>query len=67
MDRNFDGAYFRIKRNDKYENVCFSDMTRGERKKVMENRSVEWLQGMCEILADALKEVGDEFDIVRDW
>ena len=67
MDRNLDGAYFRIKRNDKCENVCFSDMTRDERKKVMENRSVGWLQGMCEILADALKEIGDEFDIVRDW
>ena len=33
----------------------------------MENRSIEWLQGMCEVLADALKEIGDEFDIVRDW
>ena len=32
MDRNLDGTYFRIKRNDKCENVCFSDMTRDERK-----------------------------------
>lgn len=27
MDRKLDGVYFRIKRNDKWENVCFSDLT----------------------------------------
>ena len=32
MNRNLDGCYFRIERNGKYENVCFSDLTEEEQE-----------------------------------
>ena len=64
MDRNLDGVYFRIKRDDKWQNICFSDLTEKERNEMMKNRSVEWLQSLCNILANKIKEIGDEFDIV---
>lgn len=67
ITRNLDGCYFRISRNGEYVNVCFSDMTREERKIVMLNRSTDWLKSLCNHLGDCLHNVGDEFDIVGDW
>lgn len=36
MNRNLDGIYFRVKREENYENVCFSDLSIEERDKVCE-------------------------------
>ena len=41
MNRNLDGVYFRIKRDDKWQNICFSDLTEDERQEMMKNRSIE--------------------------
>lgn len=64
MDRNLDGCYFRVQRDGKWQNVCFSDLTEEEREKVCEGRSAEWLKSLCYHLADRLKIVGDFCDIV---
>lgn len=63
MDRELDGVYFRVKRNDKYDNVCFSDMTEEEMKDVLQGRDTEWLKSLCIILGKKIKEIGDYFDI----
>ena len=63
MDRNLDGVYFRMKRNGKFDNVCFSDLTDDEKQKVMKNRDVEWLKSLCVILANTIKDIGDQLDI----
>lgn len=66
MKRNLDGVYFRVKRNGKYENVCFSDMTPQERDGVIGDRPAEWWKSMACIMADCLKKVGDQFDIYSE-
>ena len=63
MNRNLDGAYFRIKRNGKFENICFSDLTDGEMDEILEARDVVWCRSLCKLLAHTLKDIGDEFDI----
>lgn len=64
IKRNLDGVYFRVERDGKWESICFSDLTKDEREKVMENRSEEWLKNMCQIMSESLRKVGDELDIV---
>lgn len=64
MNRHLDGVYFRVVRAGKWRNVCFSDLTEGERTKVLEGRSEEWLKSLCCHLADSLKDIGEEFDII---
>ena len=65
MKRNLDGVYFRIKNEDnKWDNICFSDLTEEQQDEVMKDRGEEWLKSMCKILANALKTIGNEFDIV---
>lgn len=66
MNRNLDGVYFRIKRDGEWQNICFSDLTEDEREDVGQGRSVEWWKSLAYRMADALKEIGDQFDIMGE-
>lgn len=65
VKRNLDNVYFRVKRDNRWENICFSDMTEAERDSVMLGESEAWLREMCNIMANTLREVGDKLNIVR--
>lgn len=62
MNRNLDGVYFRIGK----ENICFSDLTDEQKTNVMKNKDTEWLKSLCIILGNTIKEIGDQFDIVKE-
>lgn len=64
MNRNIDGIFFRVNRDGKWNNVCFSDMTTDERSVVMNDRDTVWLKSLCSKLADIVHDIGDQFDIV---
>lgn len=62
MNRNLDGVYFRIGK----ENICFSDLTDEQKTNVMKGKDVEWLKSLCIILGNTIKEIGDQFDIIKE-
>ena len=66
MNRNLDGCYFRVKRDEKWQSVCFSDLTDIERDELFDGKDKppEWWQSLAYHLGDCLKRVGDQFDIV---
>lgn len=66
VKRNLDGVYFRVKRDDKWENVCFSDLTHEERDQVTNGREIEWMKQLAYIMANSLREIGEYFDIFND-
>lgn len=66
MNRNLDGLYFRIERDGKWQDICFTDLTWQERDKVMANCSKEWLVSVVNYLADCIQGIGEEFDLVRE-
>ena len=66
MNRNLDGVYFRIKRDNEWQNVCFSDLTEEEMDSVMKDRPEEWLRNMCKILGKTIKNIGEQLDIVME-
>ena len=39
INRNLDGVYFRIQRNGKWQNICFSDLTEEEMDSVVDNKN----------------------------
>lgn len=63
MNRDLDGIYFRVKRDGKWQNICFSDLTDEEMDIVLEGRDTEWLKSVCKILGRTIKHIGDKFDI----
>lgn len=66
MNRNLDGVYFRINRDNKWQNICFSDLTEEEMDSVMAGRPEEWLHSMCKILGKTIRDIGDQLDIVME-
>lgn len=68
MNRHLDGVYFRINRNGKWRNICFSDLTTEEREQIAtvqgKERPASWWQSLAYHLADTLKVIGDTFEIV---
>lgn len=64
--RDLDGAYFRVKRNGKWQNISFSDLTESEMYEVIDGKGMMWLRNMCVFLGQTIRKIGDEFDLVRE-
>ena len=66
------GVYFRVQRNGEWQNICWTDMLPEEREEIAERRAehttieeqLAWWRNMVGTLTDALREVGDELDLV---
>ena len=67
MRRDLDGVYFRVKRDGKWGNACFSDMTPEEIEELLVGRTAEWWKSLACHLGERLREVGDTFDIVNRY
>lgn len=61
--RNLDGCYFRVERDGKWQNICFSDLTETERGKILADKGVPWLISLVEHLAHSIRGMGDTLDI----
>ena len=66
MNRNLDGIYYRVKRGEKWENVCLSDLTDEERRPFLEKLNKEGLISCVDHLCDCLKEVSEYCDVVKE-
>lgn len=64
--RDLDGSYFRVKRNGKWQNISFSDLTESEMYEVIDSKGMMWLKNMCVFLGQTIRKIGDEFDLVRE-
>ena len=65
MNRDLDGYYFRVKTDNGFEDICFSDLTTEQMDEVLEDKDPLWLRQLCKGLAETIKEIGDTFDIER--
>ena len=66
MNRNLDGVYFRVNRDGKWCNICFSDLDDIEKIEVMQNKDETWLKSLCIALGNSIKRIGDELDLVAE-
>lgn len=70
--RNLDGVYFRVQRDGKWLNICYSDMTEDERNTVIYDRmsdkpmdeQVGYYKRLAEIVADALYDMGEQLGVM---
>lgn len=69
--RNLDGVYFRVQRDGKWLNVCYSDMTPDERKATiyerMDDKPLEeqasYYKHLAEIMAYSLYDMGEQLGV----
>ena len=62
MNRELDGCYFRIVRDGIGQSVCFTDLTKEEREKLLEDKDTQFLKNLCCYLAERILELGDIID-----
>ena len=63
-ERGLDGVFIRAERDGKWCNRCFTDLTTDEQQRFLDSLDTKGLQRMCLIMAETLRKVGDQFDIV---
>lgn len=66
INRNLDGAYFRVERDGKWQSICFSDLTENEMKIVMKDKDIDWLQSLAIHLGNTIKTIGNQFDLIGE-
>lgn len=64
IERELDGIYYRIERDDKWYNLCFTDLTTAEQEEMIQKYDVEGLKRMVMLLAKILRDIGDSFNII---
>ena len=72
IQRNLDGIYFRVQRDGKWTNVCYSDMTADERDEVPRKRAetstpeeqAAWWRSIADLLADQLYDMGEQLGVM---
>lgn len=72
IQRNLDGVYFRVQRDGKVLNICYSDMTEDERKRIIYNRmddkpleeQASYYKRLAEIMADSLYDMGEQLGVM---
>jgi len=52
---NSDSMYFRVKRGDKYCNICFTDLTEEEQRSVLANYDRDSLLRLLQILTRTIR------------
>lgn len=72
IQRNLDGIYFRVQRDGRWQNVCYSDMEQTERDEMARRRAKQgtfkeqaaWWRSMADLLADQLYDMGEQLGVV---
>lgn len=64
IERELDGIYYRVERDGKWYNLCFTDLTTAEQKEMIQKYDAEGLKRMVMLLAKILRDIGDTFNIV---
>ena len=68
MERELTGIYFRVKRDDKYENIDFTDLTFEEQNDILndENKDMGFYNRMFNLLQEELGNLIDTLDLLED-
>ena len=64
-ERNLDGVYYRVKRDGKWCNRCYTDLTDDEQNEFMSRLDEEGLKRLCSFLANTLRNMADQMNIIR--
>lgn len=61
--RELDGIYFRVERDGKWENICWTDLTWEERYDVSKDRPISWWRELALEMTRLLRNIGDIYDM----
>ena len=63
--RNLSGIYFRAKIDDKWENVCFEELSEEQQDEIIKTKSPEFVVNLAKALARTVIDIGNELNLTR--
>ena len=60
---NLSGIYFREKVGDKFENICFEELSEGKQNEILNTKDVEFIKNLSKELSKTIVMLGDRFGI----
>lgn len=61
--RNLDSNYFRIKNNNKWESICFSDLNEEDMTELLRDKDAVFVKRLCVDLGKTIRKIGDIYNI----
>ena len=65
--RNLDGVYFRVKTDDGYKSICWSDLTEEEMRKVLKDKKKDYITELAILIGRTLRVMGDKIGIEAQY
>ena len=65
--RNLDGVYFRVKTQNGYENICWSDLTEEQMREILNTKDRDYIVELAITIGLSLRAMGDQMDIVAQY
>jgi hypothetical protein len=63
VKRDLDGCFFRVRREGKWYNLCWTDLTEVERTELVKEADKYWLRRMLEYITQLYRHAGDQLDL----
>ena len=63
--RDLSGIFFREKVGDKWENVCFEELSEESQNRILGDRNPEFVKNLAKLLAKTIIEIGNQFNLQK--
>ena len=61
--RNISGIYFRAKKDNKWQPVCFEDLELSQQRDILTTKNREFVDNLVIKLADTINEISNQFNL----
>lgn len=64
--RSLSGVFFREKVGEKWENICFEELSEASQDRILNEKNPEFVKNLCKIMANTVRDLGEKFDITTE-
>jgi len=65
--REITGCYFRVKRDEKWVNICIEELTEDERTEILKDKTNEFLINTIHLLCNTINDIAEQCDLTTEW
>ena len=65
MSKKLDNIFFRVNREGKMQDICWSELTDTEMDEILKDKDLEFCKNLCNTLGQAIHELADESDYFK--
>ena len=63
--RNLSGIFFREKVGEKWENICFEELSEEKQDEILAIKEPKFIKNLAKLLAKTITEIGEQFNLQK--